>query len=342
MRRDKNAPVLYELMRDRSATRQAVRPPPPTAAQPDSERSAPRPAALDTDAPATLVTPGRSVRVPIGYFAPLAILLGIFVVGAYVVGYNRRDNEIKAQIDADGAAAMDAVDPLAVVESATPRPSKTIRPDPIPKKPANLTSAPSQRPAASSDTLQLQQRNIPSSERGAPTTTQPSQKPSAPEPSLPKQPEPRSNPPIESAPVSGPKPSQPPTAPATPPTNTAPAAAKGVVLVAGPKDDPRQLGLNYLIAATLPRDEAEKAAQFLFSRGLEVAVVPADNGGSQRWVVVLEGLTAKDLGGPRARSLESTLQQLGRVYKQELKGPTVFNDPWWKKHSKDPPRPADE
>ena len=91
--------------------------------------------------------------------------------------------------------------------------------------------------------------------------------------------------------------------------------------------------LNYLIAATLPRDEGEKAAQFLASRGLEIALVPVDNQGSRWVVVVLQGVAAKDLGGPAARNLEQRLQSLGREYKQ-MKGPTVFNDPWWKKHTK--------
>lgn len=107
----------------------------------------------------------------------------------------------------------------------------------------------------------------------------------------------------------------------------------GVVMVKGTADDPRQSGLNYLIAATLPPDEAEKAAAFLVSRGLEIAVVPADNA-SLRWVVVLQGVAAKDLSGPAAKALEQRLQTLGREYKQVLKGPTVFNDPWWKKHTK--------
>jgi hypothetical protein len=112
-----------------------------------------------------------------------------------------------------------------------------------------------------------------------------------------------------------------------------PGRSAGVVIVTGPGDDPRQSGLNYLIAATLPLDEAEKAAAFLVSRGLEIAVVPADNR-SLRWVVVLQGTAAKDLSGQSAKTLEQRLQVLGREYKQVLKGPTVFNDPWWKKHTK--------
>ncbi|MBL8745906.1 MAG: hypothetical protein JNK58_06065 [Phycisphaerae bacterium] len=117
------------------------------------------------------------------------------------------------------------------------------------------------------------------------------------------------------------------------PNSTQSGRSAGVVIVKTPADDPRQSGLNYLIAATLPPDEAEKAASFLVSRGLETAVVTADNA-SLRWVVVLQGVAAKDLSGPAAKALEQRLQTLGREYKQVLKGPTVFNDPWWKKHTK--------
>ena len=49
------------------------------------------------------------------------------------------------------------------------------------------------------------------------------------------------------------------------------------------------------------------------------------------WLGVL--VSVVDEGGPAARNLEQRLQSLGREYKQ-MKGPTVFNDPWWKKHTK--------
>lgn len=106
-----------------------------------------------------------------------------------------------------------------------------------------------------------------------------------------------------------------------------------VVIVGGEADDPRQLGLNYLVAATLPPDEAEKAAAFLASRGLEVAVVPRDNRSSQREVVVLRGFAAGTINGPEALELQERLRELGREYRRELRGPAIFADSWWKKHS---------
>jgi hypothetical protein len=115
------------------------------------------------------------------------------------------------------------------------------------------------------------------------------------------------------------------------------------VVVSKPADDPRQPGLNYLIAATLDRADAEKAASFLSERGLEIAVVPVDTRGSQWWVIVLSGVEGKDLSSARAKGLETRLEQLGRTYKDDFKGPTTFNEPWWKTYSKDAPaRASDE
>lgn len=146
------------------------------------------------------------------------------------------------------------------------------------------------------------------------------------------QPEPARQPAVQQSPTAPLRAAQ---APKARETRIPPPVSKptGYVLVKSKADDPRQAGLNYLIAATLPPDEAEKAAEFLVSKGLEIAVVSADNA-SLRWVVVLQGVAAKDLSGPAAQSLEQRLQTLGREYKQVHKGPTVFNDPWWKKHTK--------
>lgn len=107
-----------------------------------------------------------------------------------------------------------------------------------------------------------------------------------------------------------------------------------MVAVTGSGDDPRQPGMNYLIAATLPTDEAEKAAAFLSSRGLEIAVVPVDNRPSQRWVVVLQAFGSREWYGPEGKRLEEQIKSLGREYQQQFKGPSVFRDPWWKKHTK--------
>lgn len=321
MRRDKNAPALYELIRDKPAAGKPMPPPsrvapPAVTTRPAAVKPPPAPRPVDdTERPASILTPGRSVRIPLGYFIPVAILLLVAVVGAYTVGYQRRDAEQKVVEQRESAQALDAVDPLASV----PVNPQILNPpaNAAPRQPAPANPQPRQAANTTPPKPDTVARPAPSTATPPPTSGQPVRQPTA-------------------TPASGP-PAQ--TTPANPaPANTAPAPVggttrpKGVVIVSSPADDPRQVGLNYLIAATLTADEAEKAAQFLVSRGLDAAVVPADGRGSQRWVVILEGLAAKDLGSSRARTLENRLQDLGRVYRQELKGPTVFNDPWWKKH----------
>jgi hypothetical protein len=270
MRRDKHAPALLELIaknRPVPVPMTSAPPPvaPPTPSLPSSREVMPRPqpgpASTSIEEAGNWFSPGRSVRVPVGYLVPLILLAAALIVGAYATGYQaRKAEESRAQSDTAAAEMSALVDPL-----TQPAPAAANTPARLP--PAIRAPATATRSADAA-------------------------------------------------------------------LNAGAARAPGYIVVHGPNDDPRQAGLNYLIAATLPRDEAEKAAQFLDSKGLEIAVVPVDNQGSRWVVVVVQGVAAKDLGGPAARSLEQRLQALGREYKQTMKGPTVFNDPWWKKHTK--------
>jgi hypothetical protein len=337
MRRDKNAPALYELIRDKPAGRSPMRPVLPSTAAPAlAPKPAPMPRPVDEDdRPPSIFSPGRSIRLPIGYLIFAGLFFAVVVVASYVVGYNRRDNEERQRAARESATAMDAVDPLAVQPQNT-RPSVIA-----PTRPQNNPTTPTdRRPQPAVQTK---------SPTPAPTSTPPETKSQPQTPTQNQTRQPVS--PIEGASKAAPSPA-PGTAPSQPqPSTKAPekqpesapgTRPKGVIMVSGAKDDPRTVGLNYLIAATLTPDEAEKAAQFLVGKGLEVAVVPADNRGPNRWVVILEGLAAKDLGSQKARTLEQRLQDLGRIYKNELKGPTVFNDPWWKKHTVGTSPPPDE
>jgi len=105
-----------------------------------------------------------------------------------------------------------------------------------------------------------------------------------------------------------------------------------VVVVGGKTKDPRQAGMNYLIVATLPKSEAEDAAAFLASRGLEIGVIPVDNRPSRWRVVVLEGFGSKDWYGTAGKALEAQVKALGREYQQERKASTNFKDPYWEKY----------
>lgn len=285
MRRDKNAPALLELIGKAQVTTpvrampaRPAAPAPPALAAPSVPRAAPAPSAstgASESKGGDWFSPGRSIRVPVGYLIPLVLLAAALLVGAYATGYQaRKAEDRRVQSAAAAREMMGLVDPL-----NEPPPPQTRR---AAETPTRSTAVPvTQSPSRTASTSGTQPRR----------TEAPSALP------------------------------------------TQPAKQGGVLTVTGKGDDPRQPGLNYLIAATLPPDEALKAANFLNSRGLEIAVVPADNP-SLRWVVVLQGVAAKDLGGSAARGLEQRLQVLGREYRQVLKGPTVFNDPWWKKHTK--------
>ncbi|MDX2115958.1 MAG: hypothetical protein SFZ24_10135 [Planctomycetota bacterium] len=236
------------------------------------------------------------MRLPVGYLIGISLLFAALLVGAFVTGYNRRKAEEIRVREAEAVRELDqVVDPLALPAGGRSMPSSSER------APAETDAANSRR--GSTGPTPNPQNRVPSGgNRPSTTGNEPRSGAAAPPPS-----------PVQSRPAE---------------------RERGVVVVTGPADDPRQPGLNYLIAATLPTDEAEKAADFLSSSGLEIALVPADNRPSLRWVVVLRGVAAKDLGGPTARALEQRLQDLGREYKQVHRGPTVFNDPWWKKHSR--------
>lgn len=344
MRRDKNAPALYELIRDKPAGRSPMRPAPlpvSPASPPPRMPPAPRPVQED-DRPPSIFSPGRSIRLPVGYLMFAALFFAVVVVGAYVVGYNRRDNEERQRESRESATALDAVDPLAVQppsgrSSVVSPPQNTLSPPTSRQPPAGTGERRTGQPTAQNPPQpQPTTRQASTTPAPVPTHTEPPRNPTTSQTGAASQP----------APGSATKPSvQPQTSPKSPEKQPEPAPdtkPKGVVIVTGAKDDPRQVGLNYLIAATLSQEEAEAAAQFLVSRGLEVAVVRADNRGPTRWVVILEGLAAKDLGSQRARTLEQRLQDLGRIYRNELKGPTVFNDPWWKKHTVGPTTPPEE
>lgn len=116
MRRDKNAPRLYELLgqRDEGDSRERLPRPAP-------ERSLPVRTDGDSDAPKSWLTPGRTIRVPVGYvFLGVAVvvlsgMLGYFTGYAKHRGETRREQERQAALnspDAEGGGAGSIRDPL--------------------------------------------------------------------------------------------------------------------------------------------------------------------------------------------------------------------------------------
>lgn len=98
--------------------------------------------------------------------------------------------------------------------------------------------------------------------------------------------------------------------------------------------DPRQVDMNYLIAATLPADEAQRAAQFLAGHGLAVALAPVNNRSSRREVVVLSGITREQYRqGDLRLQIEERVKSIGREFASEHRGGDDFASCWWKKFS---------
>ena len=95
--------------------------------------------------------------------------------------------------------------------------------------------------------------------------------------------------------------------------------------------DPRAPGLNYYICARLREEEAVRAAEFLSANGVAAAVTPADNP-TLRLVVATRGFTREEMRGGEASALRSRISSLGRIYKEQHKGPTDFHDVYPEKH----------
>lgn len=142
MRRDKNAPRLYELLGDNPPSPESIRRPRParTAREPRTEESR-TPARGFRD----LFTPGRTIQVPAGWaFFAVAFLLTALILG-YFAGYTKRglDARRKAQRQAELTTPADSAgairDPLAAPPDAgsdppTPRQGQDLTP---PRAPAS-------------------------------------------------------------------------------------------------------------------------------------------------------------------------------------------------------------
>ncbi|MEQ8844155.1 MAG: hypothetical protein RIB58_04800 [Phycisphaerales bacterium] len=129
MRRDKKAPALYELVRERP------RPGAPVAPGPTPAR--PEPVVEDEAAP-TLhwFSPGRTVRVPMGYFFFAVGLALVVAWAAYFIGYRHAESTIDAQRRDDARSQLNQMqDPLDALRGAP------VNPDLLPDDGDDLTPA---------------------------------------------------------------------------------------------------------------------------------------------------------------------------------------------------------
>jgi len=260
MRRSRNGPALYELLGGRHAplargSRAEPKPKPP----PKRHREQP-PVEIETGSESTVLgwlSPGRIVKLPVGYlfFGVAGVLIALF--GAYLVGFKRMENLVEAQRRAEVEQEF----------SSTMDPLVSLR---LKEQPQPVASGGDGKEGASSH-----------------------------------------------APVVKPA-----TSPVIP----------GVVDIGAGEADPRQPGLNYLVAATLPTGEAKRAAEFLAGKGLAVAMVPVHNRPTRREVIVLEGLSREQYRkGSHKLRLEERVRAVGREFDRDYRGGDDFASCWWKK-----------
>ena len=102
MRRDKKAPALYELVRGRTPIQRPPRRDTPAQPSKPSKRDHSPASRGDLDDESGLailawLSPGKIVKLPVGYmfFAGAGIL--VIIIGAYVAGYKKMEHQSDAQ-----------------------------------------------------------------------------------------------------------------------------------------------------------------------------------------------------------------------------------------------------
>lgn len=122
-----------------------------------------------------------------------------------------------------------------------------------------------------------------------------------------------------------------------------PAPEAPLVQVPKPKPfaDTRENGKNYLELGTLTYKDAVSAVEYLTSNGLKASIAPAQRGvdpgkaatnNLPHVVFLAEGVASDRFKATQAerQKLEARVEQLGKKYQRELKGPTDFSRPMWR------------
>lgn len=80
--------------------------------------------------------------------------------------------------------------------------------------------------------------------------------------------------------------------------------------------DPRQPGMNYLILARYPHDEAHRLATFVAEYGLDLAIIPSDNA-RLFFVVALRGFESGEIGaGTPGEAFREEVGNIGRAWRR--------------------------
>jgi hypothetical protein len=228
---------------------------PPSHADPRSADAAPH---IDAPVPAP-IGPGRSVRVPTGYFLFGAAAVLAAAIGGYMFGFVQKEREVtEAERQAAQLTGTRLTEPT---DGALPPPSST--------QPGKQTATRTQPgPAGGSAT----------SNTAAPSTQIP-----------------------------------------------------GVTIVGKGVADPRTVGKNYAVVASLGQDRAIEVAEFLARSGVESAVLPRNTGGFYP-VVSLTGFAKEEFRGKARQDHENRLRELGKQYAKQGGGRKDFSDLWWFLH----------
>jgi hypothetical protein len=117
MPRKQSGPALYEMMRDRRSSPRPAAPPP----------------AQEEPSGSGWLSPGRTVRMPIGYLLLGAAIAVVALVGSFTIGYGRGEADARAEADRTWLAANQQ--------------NLAVPPPEIPAQRARQTAPPSARPA---------------------------------------------------------------------------------------------------------------------------------------------------------------------------------------------------
>lgn len=110
--------------------------------------------------------------------------------------------------------------------------------------------------------------------------------------------------------------------------------------------DPRTVGLNYMMVATLSTQDAGEAVEFLAANGLEAFgvpilekprrgtkdIAPPSGQPSKYRVFVGPGLSADEVKADKDRPLKARIAELGTFWNKDAKKPTDFREPYLIKH----------
>jgi len=95
--------------------------------------------------------------------------------------------------------------------------------------------------------------------------------------------------------------------------------------------DPRVIGMNYLILARYPREEALRLVSFLRQHGVASMVLPTDNAGLYL-VTDRQGFTPEQVRSEVYEQRKAELKRLGRLWKSAHDGPTDLSDLYGQKY----------